>query len=95
MKTYFVSRHPGAVEWARRHGIQALQLHHLDIDRICKGDIVIGTLPVNLAEKVCSNGARYYHLSLDLPFEARARELSAEEMTRFNARLEEFSVRKI
>jgi CRISPR-associated protein Csx16 len=55
----------------------------------------MGTLPVNLAAEVCARGGRYLHLTLDLPPEARGRDLSAEEMERFGARLTEFFVTRI
>ena len=47
---WFVSRHPGALDWARRSGI-AFDRHvaHLDTGKIGAGDTVIGSLPVNLA----------------------------------------------
>ena len=59
MTTYFVSRHPGAIEWARRRGI-TIDRHvaHLDAQVITKDDTVIGTLPVNLAAEVCARDAR-------------------------------------
>lgn len=52
------------------------------------GNVVIGTLPANLVADVCDKGARYFHLTLDLPLVYRGRELSAAEM---GARLEEYS----
>jgi len=93
-RTYFISRHTGAVEWARRKGIEVdYWIEHLDVTEIEKGDTVIGSLPVNLAAEICARGARYLHLSLDLPAEARGRELGAEELERFGARLQEYLVR--
>lgn len=94
MTTWFVSRHPGAREWAAEEGITVDTLvDHLDLDRIAPGDVVIGSLPVNLAAAVCSGGARYLHLSIDLPLEARGKELSAGDMHRYGARIEAFDVR--
>jgi len=96
MTTYFVSRHPGAVEWAARQGIAVDQLvAHLDPEIVQPGDVVIGTLPVNLAAEVCARGARYLNLSLDLPPEARGRELTADELETFGARVEEYLVERI
>jgi CRISPR-associated protein Csx16 len=93
---WFVSRHPGAAEWARRRGIAVQRLvAHLDAGEVNRGDTVIGTLPVHLAAKVCERGARYLNLSLDLPAEARGRELDADELERYGARLEPFSVRPL
>ncbi|MBS0512385.1 MAG: CRISPR-associated protein Csx16 [Proteobacteria bacterium] len=93
MTTWFVTRHLGAVEWARRKGlIVDRQIAHLDPETIAPGDTVIGILPVNLAARVCKRGARYLNLTLDLPAEARGRELSADELDAYGARLEAFIV---
>lgn len=91
MTTYFVSRHPGAVQWAAAQGLDGATLvAHFVPSIVEPGDFVIGSLPVNLVAQVCDRGGRYLHLSLDLPPQARGRELSAEEMTEFGARIEEY-----
>jgi CRISPR-associated protein Csx16 len=96
MTTYFVSRHSGAVGWAKQQGIRVdRQLAHLDVAQIQPGDIVIGSLPVNLAAEVCARNARYIHLTLDLPFDARGVELDAAAMSRFDAKLEEYKISKV
>lgn len=93
MTTFFISRHPGAKVWAAEHGLHIDQhLTHLDTALIQRGDTVIGTLPVHLAAAVCSQGARFLNLSLDLPAHWRGRELSAEELRQCRARLEAFHV---
>jgi CRISPR-associated protein Csx16 len=93
MTVYFITRHPGAVAWAHEEGIEVTHLiDHLDVTDIQPGDVVIGTLPVNLAAEVCARGGRYLHLSLELPPELRGRELSTEDMRRFGARIKEFSI---
>jgi CRISPR-associated protein Csx16 len=92
-RVYFVSRHPGAVEWAREQGIEVDHwLQHIEPESIQAGDIVIGSLPVHLAAQVCARGGRYFHLSLDLPEGWRGSELSAEELRACNARLCEYYV---
>lgn len=96
MTTYFVSRHTGAIEWARLKAIKVdRHLAHLEMNRIQPGDIVIGSLPVNLAAEVCAKNARYLHLSLALPYDARGVELDAEAMDRFGAKLEEYNVTRV
>lgn len=95
MTTYLITRHPGAIEWAARQGMHIdRQIAHLDPTDIQPGDVVIGILPVNLAAEVCNLGGRFYNLSLDLPMEARGRELTADELMRYGARLEEYLVEK-
>jgi CRISPR-associated protein Csx16 len=44
---------------------------------------------------VCSQGARYFNLSLDLPADWRGRELSAYELRQCQARLECFEIQMI
>jgi CRISPR-associated protein Csx16 len=96
MTTFFVSRHPGAAEWAQAQGLAVDRLlAHLDPAEVRAGDIVIGTLPVNLAAAVCSQGARYLHLTLELPPDWRGRELSAADMVACGARLEEYRVLRV
>ena len=96
MTTWFVTRHPGAIEWATRRGLPIhRQVHHLDPETIRPGDVVIGTLPLNLAAQVCARGGRFYTLSLDLPPQTRGRELSADDLERYGARLEEYRIQAV
>ncbi|WP_295455485.1 CRISPR-associated protein Csx16 [uncultured Thiodictyon sp.] len=96
MTTYFVSRHPGAHDWAAGEGIVVDQMiDHLDPAVIAPGDRVIGSLPVNLAAAVCERGGCYLHLSIDLPAALRGRELTAEQMRDCTARIEEYRVSRI
>lgn len=92
MTAFFVTRHPGAVEWAARRGISARMVPHLDPADVASGDVVMGTLPIHLAAEVCARGGRYLHLELTLPPEARGRDLTADDMDRFGARLTGFHV---
>ena len=95
MTDWFVTRHKGAAEWALGQGIAARLVSHLDTATLTPGDRVLGTLPVSLACEVCEKGARYLHLTLNVPEAMRGRELSAEDMTRLGARLEEFNVGRV
>lgn len=95
MTAVFVTRHPGAVEWAARRGIAARMVAHLDPDAVQRGDIVMGTLPVHVAAQVCARGGRYLHLQLDIPPQARGRDLTADEMERLGASLREFLIRAV
>ncbi|MEA3278789.1 MAG: CRISPR-associated protein Csx16 [Pseudomonadota bacterium] len=96
MTTYFVTRHPGARDWAVAEVIAVDRvLDHLNVGPIERGDRVIGSLPCNLAAEVCARGGRYLHLSLDLPARLRGRELSTEDMRACGARVEEFRVLRV
>lgn len=93
MTTWFISRHPGALQWINANNIHFdHHLTHLTDEPIAAGDIVIGSLPVNLAAEVCAKGAYYWDLSLALPEEARGRELSADELEQYQAQLNAFNV---
>lgn len=93
MTTWFVCRHPGALEWARTEGLEIDEtIAHLDLVRIEPGDVVIGVLPVHLAATVQQRGARYVHICLDLPPACRGLELCAQQMRRFGARLQAYCI---
>lgn len=95
MTTYFVSRHLGAVQWAARQNLQVDHLvSHLDPHIIQAGDTVIGSLPINLAAQICAIGARYLHLSLEVPAELRGCELSADQLEQLGARLQQFNIQE-
>lgn len=92
-QTYFISRHPGAVAWARAQGLHVDHwVTHLDVSHIQPGDTVAGTLPIHLAAEVCQRGARYLHLSLDLPAHLRGVELDAPTMQTTGASLQPFHI---
>ncbi|MBP8111223.1 MAG: CRISPR-associated protein Csx16 [Agitococcus sp.] len=96
MTTYFVTRHAGAKAWAQMQGISCdVCVAHLDPAIVQKGDVVIGTLPINHVVEVCARGAIYLHLSLNLPLEARGQELTAEDLQRYGAKLEELVARRV
>ncbi|MDR0776281.1 MAG: CRISPR-associated protein Csx16 [Azonexus sp.] len=95
MTTFFVTRHPGALDWARGQGITFdRHITHLDTAEVKAGDTVLGSLPVHLAGQVCQQGARYFNLSLNLPENLRGRELDAQTLKECGALLEEFIVKK-
>jgi CRISPR-associated protein Csx16 len=91
---FFVSRHRGAIDWARRHpwSIRADFLPHLDLSRVARGDIVIGTLPVHLVAAVCARGAKYFHLTIDLTAQQRGQELTADDLDAAGAHLVPYRV---
>lgn len=94
--TWFVSRHPGAIEWAKDQGLAVDRwVEHLDPAQVKSGDAVFGTLPVNLAAEVCERGAYYLHLSLKVPEAWRGRELTADDLQRLNAQIKPYHIKKM
>lgn len=91
---YFISRHQGAVEWIKDQSISVTEFtSHLSCDRkLNQGDIVIGTLPINIIANLNASGVRYIHLDLKLTPEMRGRELTKDEMITAQASLQEYSV---
>ncbi len=93
---WFVSRHPGAVEWALRQGLSwDVFRTHLDAEAVRAGDRVLGTLPPRLAADVCAAGAEYWHLEVPMRADWRGRELSADQLETAGARLVRFEVRRV
>jgi CRISPR-associated protein Csx16 len=92
---WIVTRHPGAREWIRAQGWKGSCIDHLDIGCVRPGDIVMGTLPANLAAEVCATGARYVHLALRIPPELRGVELSPAQMQQYGADLRAYDIREI
>ena len=93
MTTYFVSRHRGAIDWARDRALAVdVWMTHIDAACVAAGDVVAGTLPVHIAAAICDRGATYLHLTVDLPRQDRGRELSAGDLQQAGARLEPFTI---
>lgn len=93
MKTWFVSRHLGALHWMQQNNIHFDEhVAHLDPTLIQAGDVIIGSLPINLAAQICSAGAAYWNLSLCIPAHMRGKELSAEDLRQFGATLERYEI---
>lgn len=93
---WFVSRHPGAREFARRLGMRwDAEASHLDAPQVGAGDRVYGTLPCPLAAAVCAAGAEYWHLEVPVPATLRGRELSADDLAEAGARFVRYDVRRV
>jgi CRISPR-associated protein Csx16 len=99
MLVYFVSRHEGAIRWARI--MQKLgglpypvdqYVEHLELSQVKKGDVVIGTLPLKACAELTAKGARYVSLDLSVPPQWRGQELSATQMAKCDARLTQYRV---
>ena len=96
MTTWFVSRHSGAIDWIKSQNITIDKfIEHIELSRLKAGDRVIGTLPVNVVAQLCALDIEYWNLNLSLPFDARGKELSAEQLVRYGAHLQRYDVKKI
>ncbi len=93
MSVWFVSRHPGAIAWAKTQKLGITHWReHLSIEEIAAGDIVIGTLPVHMAAQVCERKARFIALTINVPQSHRGKEISLDQMKSLNCSLQEFFV---
>jgi CRISPR-associated protein Csx16 len=98
MASYLVTRHGGAVEWARRHGIDAEWKPHFevaDLAGVRPGDRVLGPLPVQIIAEVNARGGHYFSIEMQLAAGERGRELSADDMDRLGAGLVEYRVERV
>ena len=88
-RRFFVSRHRGAIEWARRHpwGVRLQFVRHLEVESVRCGDTVIGTLPIHHVAAICARGAHYLHVTFSLSEKQRGTELTADELDAAGARL--------
>lgn len=91
-KTYFVTRHQGAKDWAARKGFDAQIVEHFDVKTVEKDDVVLGTLPIHLAAEIWDRQGHYFHLVLNIPADLRGVEITADKMEELGATLEEFVV---
>lgn len=83
----FVSRHPGAVAWARRHLPGFEPCGHLDPDALEAADVVAGNLPVPLVAALTARGVHYARLIVPVSAAERGRELPVDELERRGAHL--------
>lgn len=96
MTTWFVSRHPGAIEWIKKQPIAIDRwVSHLDVHVVAPNDIVIGVLPLDAVAALCAKGAVYYALSFCVPEQLRGTELSVEILDSLGCELTRYDVRKI
>lgn len=96
MTVWFVTRHPGAVAWAQRHGVRYdRHVEHIAVDEVKAGDTVIGVLPVNLAAAVCAKDARFFALEITVTRAQRGTELSADALEELQCQVRQYDVRML
>jgi len=94
MRTFIVTRHPGAVAWLKEKGFTGEVMPHLSPEIVNSGDRVIGVLPITLAAELVKKGVKVFVISLPkVAFGDRGQELTPAEMGKAGARL--FKVDKI
>lgn len=96
MTTFFISRHPGAINWIKQQGVTIDRWEtHLDINDVQAGDCVVGTLPIPMVAALNQKGASYLHLSVSVPASLRGQELSEHELLVLGATLRPFRVLEV
>lgn len=97
MTTYFITRHPGALQWAKQNNLHydVHSEHLLSLSQLQAGDTVVGTLPINMVYELNKKQVGYVHLSLEIPVSLRGVELTVKQLNECNATLEKFEVMKV
>lgn len=94
-RTFFVTRHAGAIDWLRQHmpGADAVDLDDVhDASDFRPGDRVFGVVPLQTAAALCERGVEVHAISVRLPRGWRGRELSADALCGLGARLIRYTV---
>lgn len=97
----FVTRHKGAIEWARRHGVLGTKtvfaktvpnLTEDILSEINEKYTIVGDLPVHIAARVCAKGARFFYLDIGDKDKSSIKELTANEMEMCGTRIIEYRI---
>ena len=91
-KIVIVSRHQGALNWLKKHHPEFDNVEYFSHinEKDIKDNIVIGTLPINLAKLA----KEYWHLSMSIPSEMRGVELTIEDMENLDCKIEGFIIKR-
>lgn len=82
-----VTRHAGAVEWLRRHGVEGEVVAQADAATVA-GRVVVGALPLHLA----ALAAEVVAIDMNLPPNLRGVDLTPEQMDECGATLRRYRV---
>ena len=87
IQTLIVTRHPGLVEWLEKQGITGEVKSSVTVEDV-RGKHVVGALPAHIAQWA------EYVTSVDYicPLEFRGKELSAEQLETWGAKLFDYRV---
>ena len=94
MNTIVVTRHPGLLEVLRERGVvpQNCEDYYSHVTpELVRGKAVIGVLPLHLAAEADS----VTEVALNLPPEARGRELTADEVRKYMIGVHTYKVTRI
>lgn len=91
---WIISRHPGAKKLMVEMGFTGTFRNHINIDEISTGDVVVGTLPVQLIAQLCQQSIEYWHISINLAEADRGQELSAGKMKELGFRIERYHAKQ-
>ncbi len=94
---YLISRHQGAVHWLQQQIQEPCKLLERLKDDITfqPNDWIIGTLPTQKIADVCAQGARFFLIEMQVPDHLRGQELTYSDMIALNAKLVEYTVKKL
>lgn len=85
-RRWLVTRHSGAIAWAQSADFKFdIFVSHLRIEDVESGDWVFGIMPIHMAERIISKGARFFALEMTFPEHLRGCELSAHELEQCGA----------
>lgn len=90
---WIVSRHPGAQAWLLEQGYIGTPIAHLDLKIIEPGQIVIGTLPIQMVVELTQKQIEYWHLSITVPECWRGIELTLEQMLTCQPKIQKITAR--
>lgn len=105
MKTIIVTRHPGALEWLRKHYPELFETTYqedpaVDLE-VVEPIVVAHADPAGVAGNrvigvlpfhLAALAAEYWNLDISVPAEARGKELTCADMERYGARLTRYVV---
>ena len=99
MTCYLITRHEGTRRWvdimARKGRLPFnvdMRLEHLDPSLLKEGDVVVGTVPLRVANDLYKKGVTFWSLDIEVPPELRGQELSAVYLAKFGARFTRYEV---
>ncbi|MCB1615856.1 MAG: CRISPR-associated protein Csx16 [Pseudomonadales bacterium] len=96
---YLITRHKATLEWLEKQLDQTSAYVHTPhlagLHTLKAGDHVIGNLPIDKIARLTSQGVRYTHIILNVPFNMRGKEYEAGDLEIFGAYLQAFQVNAI